>query len=607
MKDLMTLKRKKKPRGCKRHSQPLTYFCTKCEIPVCQECTFAEHSAANGHTIQDLKNAVDEQRRTVEMEISEAHGTILTNMSQTKYLDAEISNLFASKEATLAHIDKTFDTYIQYINRRRNKLREQVNETHRGRRDTMTRQLDDLKQQTTRLSNAVEQCETAVSIGSISDMVSTKTMMRNKRTETQKNNRKVRVGPNNIKFEQKQGEDRFFSCLQELGKVLCDSMLPSIVEVRPHPSVASIFARISMTLYSYNGDKIEQNANDECPVTVEIKDPDDYQIRNMVQYRGNGAYDITYRPQISGVHYLKVLFKGHPIKGGDYIVPVQSNNPMMKFGKKGEKACGEFMYPRAVAVDKKNCVYVVDTGNCCIQKFSPQGEFIFQFQICKENDAYSGCGIALNLDTNVLLCTEVCVDSADLSSAHSVLFYSMEGQLIHRISDPVNMKRGLCVAVNSIGHIIVADFENNFLLIYDKHGRLIKKIGQAGSAAGHFNHPTFVCVGHDDRIIVSDADNNRIQVFDKDGSYMYHFGSKGSSKGKFSQPFGVGADQHGNVLVVDSGNKRIQVFKQDGTYVSSIESTDDLLFAPRGIAITPDGHAWVADRDNHCIKKFRYM
>ena len=85
------------------------------------------------------------------------------------------------------------------------------------------------------------------------------------------------------------------------------------------------------------------------------------------------------------------------------------------------------------------------------------------------------------------------------------------------------------------------------------------------------------------------------------------FGSKGAGKGQFSMPFGVAADHHGNILVVDGGNKRIQIFKTGGDFVGCIESLGDKMNAPRGIALTTDGYVIVADRDNHCVKKFKYL
>ena len=61
-----------------------------------------------------------------------------------------------------------------------------------------------------------------------------------------------------------------------------------------------------------------------------------------------------------------------------------------------------------------------------------------------------------------------------------------------------------------------------------------------------------------------------------------------------------------NILVAEEGNNRIQVFKIDGTFVSMIESCDDPLLVPSGLAVTNDGHVYVADRDNHCVKKYKY-
>ena len=98
------------------------------------------------------------------------------------------------------------------------------------------------------------------------------------------------------------------------------------------------------------------------------------------------------------------------------------------------------------------------------------------------------------------------------------------------------------------------------------------------------------------------------QVYDRNGNYVFHFGSKGNGKGEINMPFGLAADIHGNLIVVDGVNRRIQIFKQDnGEYVGSIESLSDPLCAPRGVAVTNDGYILVADRNNNCIKKFKYL
>ena len=200
------------------------------------------------------------------------------------------------------------------------------------------------------------------------------------------------------------------------------------------------------------------------------------------------------------------------------------------------------------------------------------------------------------------------MNEADMAKADTILIYTLEGRLLHRLSFQDTFSKALCIAVNSMGHMIVADFDLHTIFILDKQGRrLLRQFGEQGSGLGQFDHPTFVCVGDDDTIIVSDGDNHRIQVFDKVGKFLYKFGCKGSGKGEFNMPFGVATDNHGNILVVDGGNKRIQVFKTGGEFVFCIESLGDKMSAPRGIAVTSNGHVLVADRDNHCIKKFKYL
>ena len=41
--------------------------------------------------------------------------------------------------------------------------------------------------------------------------------------------------------------------------------------------------------------------------------------------------------------------------------------------------------------------------------------------------------------------------------------------------------------------------------------------------------------------------------------------------------------------------------------MSCIESTGSKLNDPRGLAVSSDGHVYVADQKNHCVKQYRYM
>jgi DNA-binding beta-propeller fold protein YncE len=342
------------------------------------------------------------------------------------------------------------------------------------------------------------------------------------------------------------------------------------------------------------------------PISIEITDVHDDLIPSMVQYRGRGQYVVTFRPEVSGLHRIQVKFLDQVIRGGTFALDVRSNDPVDTIGGKNNEDA-DMEYPRSVAVDRQNNLYVVDTGNNRIQKFNKSGHYMSELTISNESEIYTSCGRAVDDIQGRLICPEVCVQEADLSEASAILVYSIEGELLERFVYRDIMRRALSVAVDSASHMIIADYELHTIFIFDKNGRLLHKFGEHGSGPGQFNNPTFLCIGENNTIIVSDGNNHRIQVFDRMGKFLYQFGKHGTGKGQFNMPFGVAADFHGNVLVVDGRNKRVQVFKQGGEFLSCMESFGDCLSAPRGIAVTSDGHALVADRDNHCVKKYKYL
>lgn len=77
----------------------------------------------------------------------------------------------------------------------------------------------------------------------------------------------------------------------------------------------------------------------------------------------------------------------------------------------------------------------------------------------------------------------------------------------------------------------------------------------------HLAGPHFVAINADNHIIVSDFHNHKIKVFDSDGTFLHSFGSNGEGNGQFNAPTGVAVDKMGNILVADWGNSRIQVRK----------------------------------------------
>ena len=62
-------------------------------------------------------------------------------------------------------------------------------------------------------------------------------------------------------------------------------------------------------------------------------------------------------------------------------------------------------------------------------------------------------------------------------------------------------------------------------------------------------------------ILVSDYSNQRVQVFDKNGNWINTFGKDGNDEGSFDRPMGITVDnENGDIYVVDYGNNRVMMF-----------------------------------------------
>lgn len=119
--------------------------------------------------------------------------------------------------------------------------------------------------------------------------------------------------------------------------------------------------------------------------------------------------------------------------------------------------------------------------------------------------------------------------------------------------------------------------------------------------------PHFVAVNNKNEIVVTDFHNHSVKVYNADGEFLFKFGSHGEGNGQFNAPTGVAVDANGNIIVADWGNSRIQVFDSAGSFLSYINTAADPLYGPQGLALTSDGHVVVADSGNHCFKAYRYL
>ena len=158
------------------------------------------------------------------------------------------------------------------------------------------------------------------------------------------------------------------------------------------------------------------------------------------------------------------------------------------------------------------------------------------------------------------------------------------------------------IAVNSNGLIAVAEYKRHCVLIYDKEGNFVRKLGCYGKNPGQFNIPSGVTYLTDDEIVVTDELYNHIQRFNvQTGNFVKRFGKKGTEKGEFQYAEGVSVDGEGRVVVADCRNNRIQVLTKDGKPVFQFGAGK--LYAPAE-CIYHKNMFIVSEYLNHSLKVF---
>jgi tripartite motif-containing protein 71 len=171
--------------------------------------------------------------------------------------------------------------------------------------------------------------------------------------------------------------------------------------------------------------------------------------------------------------------------------------------------------------------------------------------------------------------------------------------------------------------------------------------GLEGPGRGQFNIPAGVATDSSGDVYVADSGNERIDEFSSTGSFIEAFGwgvangmsqpetctstcqagIYGSGAGQFADPVGVATDSSGDVYVADRENERIDEFSSSGSFIEAFgwgvangmsqpetcTSTCQRglegrgagqLYAPKGVAIDPSGHVYVADSGNERIDEF---
>ena len=250
------------------------------------------------------------------------------------------------------------------------------------------------------------------------------------------------------------------------------------------------------------------------------------------------------------------------------------NGPVSETEALKQAPVGTFSEPWGVAVGPDGSVYVTDTWNHRVQKFTEDGRPL---------KTWGQYGQPL----------------PELPESSSY-FWGPRG-----------------IAVNSQGYVFVADTGNKRIVIFDSNGTYITEFGSGGFDAGQFDEPVGVAIASDGTVYVTDTWNQRIQSFipDQNGTFYSPlqqwdvnawFGSGGNIQTLDNKPFiTTGANNH--VFITDPEGYRVIEFTANGEFVRTwgdFGIGDTEIGLASGITVDQLGFVWVTDAGNNRILRY---
>ncbi len=263
--------------------------------------------------------------------------------------------------------------------------------------------------------------------------------------------------------------------------------------------------------------------------------------------------------------------------------------------------------PYAVAVHQGR-IFLSDSVDRFVKVFDvPQGKY---FEIGTEEAGRLMKPLGLDVDRAGTLYV------AD-TTLKAVMVYDRDGKFLRKIGDKGVFDRISSVTVDPRGDRLYAvdiggiDSEKHRVRVFDAHsGKHLFDIGKRGKGPGEFNLPRDLAVGRDGQLYVVDGGNFRVQVFDASGRYLQTFGGVGKQLGNFARPKEIATDAEGNVYVVDTAFGNFQIFNPDGDLLLFIGSRSEQdgpakYMLPSGIYVDEDGRIYMVDQWFRKVDVFR--
>jgi len=246
-----------------------------------------------------------------------------------------------------------------------------------------------------------------------------------------------------------------------------------------------------------------------------------------------------------------------------------------QFGSPGS-ASGQFQTPVGIAVDQRSGkIYVADSANARIEKFSARGKFVSAW----------GWGVA-----DGAAASEVCTSKATCQAG-------IAGPGGGQLSNPTSIAVDTTKRGPSSGDLYVGDAGNNVVVKFAANGKYLATIDGSTTPQGPFTGIGGVAVDQSGNLWVADRTTNNVTQFDGAGNFVQQW-----NDGFFSQTIGIAVDATNDAVYLLDDLGATQRFTLNGGDQTTIDQSTTLIFSA-GLALALDpatGNLYV-DHGDHVV------
>ena len=569
---------------CPKHNDPLKIYCLTCYQVICRDCTFSEMH--NKHQFQLISECypkhhqqIQDDLNLLEHKLADLNTTVTALVTRERDVIQQGEQI---KEQIHTHAQKLIDK-VQMSERN---LLQQVDTVVKQKRQLLAKQREQAKRAQTQLKSCQEGVQKI-----LKEFSQLQVMMEKENTLHKMKTVSQHIDP--TVFQPIEEADTKLTLTDniasEIGGMTSVRFREAVLEKMPL-CLPNTLSTATLTLLSHDGSPFSLPPS---LISGKLSSPGDGQpIECDINQTQQGKYNISFTPTTTGAYELIVQVGGVDISGSPFTLPVLPSSVMR--GKSVKTITG-LKNPWGLAACDNGDVVVAERSADRVTIMNKEGKKVRSFGT--KGQFTSPCGVAISIDRHILVTDKhrllkltfrgECVNSFDsrnsqlqLNNPCDLVVHPTTGQIfvanennncIQVFNNDLTFSHTITVhgdqtlifpsdvALDSGGHLYVAEWKNHTIMKLTTTGQYITRFGSWGSAPGQLNCPFSLTISNN-LVYVGDFGNHRVSVFDTKGTYVCCFGKRGSGEGEFHHPIGITADANHTLYVSDHLNQRIMIY-----------------------------------------------